>query len=185
MKNVRLVDDQGEQLGIMSLSDALKLAEENELDLVEVAPNSEPPVCRLLDYGKFRYVQNKKEKEARKTQKFTELREVRFRTRISKHDQDAKVKIMSKLLETGAKVKVSVMFRGREVTHPEIGMTLLRGVAEALKDEAKLEKTPSMEGRFMTIILTPNARKDIKPEDETLEELEEKEEQKEEELSSA
>ena len=131
---------------------------------MEVAPNSDPPVCRLLDYGKFRFVQAKKEREARKSQKFTELREVRLRTRIGLHDRLAKTKVISKLLDSGAKVKVAVLFRGREVTHPELGITLLRGIAEDLKEVAKLERTPAMEGRALSIILTPaNAVKAIKP----------------------
>jgi len=142
-------------LGLLAVADAIKLAQERELDLVEVAPNSDPPVCRLLDYGKFRYVQAKKEREARKSQKFTVLREVRMRTRIGLHDRLAKTKTISKLLDSGAKVKVAVLFRGREVTHPELGITLLRGIAEDLKEEAKLERTPTMEGRAISIILTP------------------------------
>ena len=148
-------------MGLLTVADAIKLAQERELDLVEVAPNSDPPVCRLLDYGRFRYVQAKKEKEARKSQKFTVLREVRMRTRIGLHDRLAKTKIISKLLGSGAKVKVAVLFRGREVTHPELGITLLRGVAEDLKEEAKLEKTPTMEGRAISIILTPAKAREV------------------------
>ena len=139
----------------MSTQDALKLARERELDLVEVAPQASPPVCRLLDYGKFRYMQTKRDREARKSQKNTMLREVRFRTRIGDHDREAKQRLVRKLLEEGAKVKVSVLFRGREITHPELGMNLLRKVAEGFKGEAKLEKAPGMEGRMMSIILSP------------------------------
>lgn len=139
----------------MSIRDALALARERELDLVEVAPNSSPPVCRLLDYGKFRYLQSTKEREMRKTQKTNTLREVRFRPRIGKHDIEAKERLVHKLLEEGNKVKVSVMFRGREMDHPEIAVNLLRQVHEAVKDDAKLEQSPNMEGRFMSIVLAP------------------------------
>jgi translation initiation factor IF-3 len=150
-----VIDENETQLGVLDTQDALKLARERDLDLVEVAPQAEPPVCRLLDYGRFRYMQAKKEKESRKSQKYTLLREVRFRPRIGQHDLDAKTRLVSKLLVEGAKVKVSVMFRGREMTHPELGMSLLRRVAASLKDTAKVESAPSMEGRFMGIILAP------------------------------
>ena len=131
------------------------MARDRDLDLVEVAPNSVPPVCRLLDYGKFRYLQSTKEREMRKTQKTNSLREVRFRPRIGKHDIESKERLVHKLLDEGSKVKVSVMFRGREMDHPEIAVNLLRQVHEALKEDAKLEQSPSMEGRFMSIILAP------------------------------
>lgn len=152
---VRVVDENGEQLGVMQTRDALALARERDLDLVEVAPNSAPPVCRLLDYGKFRYLQTTKEREMRKTQKGNVLREVRFRPRIGRHDIEAKERLVHKLLEEGAKVKVSVMFRGREIDHPELAVNLLRQVHDALKDGAKLEQAPNLEGRFMSIILAP------------------------------
>lgn len=147
----------------MSLSDAQALALQREVDLVEVAPAADPPVCRLLDYGKFRYAQAKKEREARKTQKATGLREVRFRPSIGQHDLDAKYRTIQKLLATGAKVKVSVLFRGRSITHPELGVGLLRRVAEGLQEEAKLERAPAMEGRMLSIIMTPIARPDGSP----------------------
>jgi len=152
---VRLVDDQGQQLGIMLTRDALSLAQERDLDLVEVAPNSDPPVCRLLDYGKFRYLQSTKEREVRKTQKASALRQVRFRPRIGAHDIAAKERLVKRLLDGGAKVKVNVMFRGREMDHPELGMNLLRRVTEDLSEGAKIEQPPSMEGRMMSIVLVP------------------------------
>jgi len=139
------------------------VAQERELDLVEVAPASDPPVCRLLDYGRFRYVQTKKEREARKSQKATGVREVRFRPSIGQHDLDAKYRTIQKLLATGAKVKVSVVFRGRSITHPELGVSLLRKVAEGLEEEAKLERAPAMEGRTLSIILVPISRRDGRP----------------------
>ena len=139
----------------MTLSDALTLAEEQELDLVEVAPTAVPPVCRILDYGKFRYEQSKRDRESRKGQKGQEMREVRMRPRTEGHDLDVKVRHARKFLTEGQKVKISVFFRGREITHPEFGATLLRRVAESLQEAAKLEKPPSMEGRAMTMILAP------------------------------
>ena len=160
---VRVVDDQEQQLGVMQLRDALALAVERDLDLVEVAPNSVPPVCRLLDYGKFRYLQTTKEREMRKTQKSNALREVRFRPRIGRHDIEAKERLVHKLLGQGAKVKVSVMFRGREIDHPELAVNLLKQVTEVLADEAKLEQAPALEGRMMSIVLAPAKAVPVKP----------------------
>jgi translation initiation factor IF-3 len=139
----------------MNLRDALTLAHERETDLVEVAPNSEPPVCRLLDYGKFKYAQTKKERESRKGQKSTELREVRFRPTTGAHDLETKTRTIQKLLAEGSKVKVSVVFRGRAITHPELGVGLLKRVSEGVQEQAKLERAPAMEGRMLSIILTP------------------------------
>ena len=156
---MRVVDSDGKQLGILNMADALSLAREQELDLVEVSPNAEPPVCRILDYGKLRYLHSKKVKESRKSQKSTNLREVRFRPNIGIHDLNAKTRKVKELLSEGAKVKVGVFFRGREVTHPELGMVLLKQVAEEVKDEARLDRPPTMEGRAITIILTPVAQK--------------------------
>ena len=142
----------------MPTRQAVQAAEERGLDLVEVAPSANPPVCRLMDYGKFRYVATRREREARKdskTKSSNELREVRMKTRIGEHDRSAKTRQVKRLLEEGSKVKVTVMFRGREITHPEIGMALLRLVAEDLADDARMEKPPAFEGRFLTMILTP------------------------------
>ena len=129
------------------------------LDLVEVAPNSVPPVCRLLDYGKFRYEATRKERESRKLSKTkvtNQLREVRMKTRIGVHDRLAKTRLVKRLLGQGSKVKVSVMFRGREIEHPQLGMELLRAVAGDLVDDASLERAPGFEGRMLTMILTPS-----------------------------
>ncbi len=142
-------------MGVMTTPQALSLAREHDLDLVEVAPNSDPPVCRLLDYGKFRYLQSTKEREMRKTQKTNSLREVRFRPKIGIHDIQAKERLVHRLLGEGNKVKVSVMFRGREIDHPELAVNLLKQVNDVLKEEAKLEQPPKLEGRFMSIILAP------------------------------
>ena len=150
-----MVAEDGTQLGVMPTRDAMALAREQDLDLVEVAPNSVPPVCRLLDYGKFRYLQSTKEREMRKGQKSHGMREVRFRPKIGQHDIDFKARLVKRLLGEGNKVKVSVMFRGREIAHPEIAVNLLRRVHDGLKEESKLEQAPNLEGRFMSIILTP------------------------------
>jgi translation initiation factor IF-3 len=155
---VRVVDEEGKQLGVMPTRQALEIAEQRGLDLVEVAPASAPPVCRLLDYGKFRYEATRREREARKGQKITGtsvVREVRLKTRIGEHDRLSKTRLVKKLLGEGSKVKVSVMFRGREITHPEVGMALLKLVAEDLINDALMEKTPSFEGRFLTMVLAP------------------------------
>ena len=146
-------------MGVMPTLEALRIADDRSLDLVEVAPAASPPVCRLMDYGKFRYEATRKEREARKVRKSkvtNELREVRFRTRIGAHDRSSKTRLVKRLLEEGSKVKVSVMFRGREIDHPELGMGLLRAVAEDLVDEALLERAPGFEGRWLTMILSPN-----------------------------
>ncbi len=155
----------------MPTRQALELAEERGLDLVEVAPGASPPVCRLMDYGRFRYEATRKEREARKEQKANasnELREVRLKTRIGEHDRSAKVRQVKRLLGEGAKVKVSVMFRGREITHPEVGMAVLKAVADDLGEDVLVEKTPSFEGRFLTMIINsagPNSRKRAKKEE--------------------
>lgn len=139
----------------MPLSQALELAREADLDLVEVAPMAVPPVCRLLDYGKFKYEQAKKERESRKVQHASVLREIRMRPKIDTHDLEMKARNAEKFLKGGDKVKVTVMFRGREMAHPEIGRAVLEQVAEKLKDISVIEKPPSMEGRFLSAILAP------------------------------
>ena len=157
-----MVDEKANQLGVMPTRQALELAEERSLDLVEVAPAADPPVCRLMDYGKFRYQATRKEREARRDQKqkhSNEVREVRFKTRIGAHDRSAKTRVVKRLLEEGSKVRVSVMFRGREITHPEVGMSILKLVAEDLVEDAMMEKAPSFEGRFLVMILTPMTTK--------------------------
>ncbi len=156
-KEVRLVGEKGEQLGIMPLQQAREVARKQNLDLVEVAANTVPPVCRLLDYGKYKYEQAKKERQARKSQKVSLLREVRLRPRIDNHDFEAKTRLVGKLLDGGDKVKVSVMFRGREITHPDIGWRLLQRMTESLKEAASLERQPSMDGKRMIMILSPVA----------------------------
>jgi len=158
-KEVRLVGDKGEQLGIMPVIQAREAARKQNLDLVEVAPTAVPPVCRLLDYGKYKYEQTKKEREARKSQKTSELREVRMRPKIGTHDFDAKARTAKKLLAEGDKVKVTILFRGRENTHPELGWRLLRRMTDTLNEEASMERQPVIEGRRMNIILAPVPQK--------------------------
>jgi len=159
VREVRLIDETGAQLGIVPIERALELAQERSLDLVEVAPQAVPPVCRLLDYGKFKYEQAKKENEARKHQKNVVLREVRMKPKIGQHDIDFKTRTAEKLLKAGDKVKVTVMFRGREITHPEIGRSLLDRVYEQLKDFSTIENPPRLEGRFLSMILAPGQPK--------------------------
>ena len=158
-KTVLVVDNKGNQLGELTTDKALEMATEKGLDLVEVAPSANPPVCRLLNYGKFRYEATRKEREARKASKTksnNSVREVRMKTRIGDHDREAKTRLVKRLLTEGSKVRVSVMFRGREVQHPQIGMALLKNVAEDLQEDALLEKAPSFEGRFLAMILAPS-----------------------------
>jgi translation initiation factor IF-3 len=156
-KEIRLVGDKGEQLGIMPLSQAKEMARKNNLDLVEVAPTAKPPVCRLLDYGKFKYQQAKKEQEIRKGQRVSLLREIRLRPKIGEHDFESKAKSVRKLLANGDKVKVSVIFRGREITHPELGWKLLQRMAETVGSAASLDRQAAMDGKRMDIILAPSA----------------------------
>ena len=149
--------EKGEQLGIMPLNEAWEVAEKRGLDLVEVAATAVPPVCRLLDFGKYKYEQAKKEREAKKGQKVQLLREVRLRPKIGDHDFEAKARLARKLLGGGDKVKVTVMFRGRENTHPEIGWRLLRRMTESLKEVASVDGQPAMIGTRINIVLSPLA----------------------------
>jgi translation initiation factor IF-3 len=150
-----LISETGEQLGTMPLYKARELAKERGYDIVEVAPQAVPPVCRLLDYGKFKYEQTKKEHEARKRQKSIFLREVRLRPKIGEHDIKFKIRTVKKLLDEGDKVKVSVLFRGREITHPELGKELLERVAKELEGAAIVERAPEMDARRMIMIISP------------------------------
>ncbi len=163
-QEVRLVGEKGEQLGIMPLSQAQETARKHDLDLVEVAPAAAPPVCRLLDYGKYKYQQAKKEQEMRKGQKISLLREIRLRPKIGIHDFEAKSRTARKLLADGDKVKVTVLFRGREITHPELGHKLLQRMTETLNESASMERQPIIEGKRMNIILTPVTKAKVKEE---------------------
>jgi len=172
-REVRLVGDKGEQLGVMPLYQAREVAEKAGLDLVEVAPTAVPPVCRLMDYGKYKYVQTKKEREARRSQKTVLLREIRLRPKIGEHDFDAKARTAYKLLEDGDRVKVTIMFRGRENTHPELGVKLIERMAETLKSVSVIEKEPMREGARLHAILAPSMAKATKPKEEPNEEPQE------------
>jgi len=157
-REIRLIDEQGAQVGIVALRDAIQMAEERGFDLVEVAPNAVPPVCRIMDYGKFRYEQSKKEREARKHQKQVELKEVRLKPKTDDHDIDVKAKQARKFLLGGDKVKFTLRFRGREIFHPDIGLKMLEGMAEDLRDISVVEQRPLMEGRVLSLLLAPNAK---------------------------
>ncbi len=151
---MRLVGEKGEQLGVFPIAKALDLARTNSVDLVEVAPTAVPPVCRMLDYGKYRYEQTKKERQSKKSQKISELKEMRLRPKIGDHDMEAKMRFIKKFLADGDKVKVTVMFRGREITHADLGYKLLQKVIQLLDGVGTVEKQPVMEGRRMFIIMT-------------------------------
>ncbi len=169
-KEVRLVGEKGEQLGVMPLYQAREVAKSHGLDLVEVAATAVPPVCRLLDYGKYKYEQAKKERESRRGQKIALLRQVRLRPKIGVHDFESKVRLTRKLLGGGDKVKVTVMFRGREITHPEIGWKLLQRMSESLKEVAGVEGRPLMDGRSVNIVLSPIATQKPKKVEEAIKE---------------
>ncbi|MEG0798584.1 MAG: translation initiation factor IF-3 [Acidaminococcaceae bacterium] len=156
---VRVTGDDGEQLGIMSGREALELALEQHLDLVEIAPNAKPPVCRIMDYGKYRYEQQKRDKEARKKQKTFDIKEVKLRPGIEDHDFEVKFKNAVRFLEDGDKVKVTIMFRGRELSHPELGQVLLTKMAAQLTDLAIIERAAKLEGKNMIMIVAPKLTK--------------------------
>jgi len=152
---VRLVDERGEMLGVVNRADALTRATEAGLDLVEIAANADPPVCKILDFGKFKYEEQKKKNEARKKQKVIEVKEIKLRPGIDDHDYDVKMRSMHKFIDEGDKVKVTMRFRGRELAHQELGMDVLMRVRDDLVEVAKIESHPRMEGRQMTMVLSP------------------------------
>lgn len=154
-REVRLVGTDGEQLGIMPLEEALALAREKNLDLVNIAPQAKPPVCRIMDFGKYKFEQSKREKEARKKQKTTSVKEVKMRPSIEHHDFQVKVRNAQRFLQNGDKVKASIIFRGREITHPELGRDLCKKFAEELQQICSVEKEPRLEGKNMVMILSP------------------------------
>ncbi len=152
-KELRIVADDGEQLGIMSSAAALQLAEEKSLDLVKIAPMATPPVCKIMDYGKFRFEQSKREKEAKKNQRVVDIKEIRLSLKIDTHDFDTKVDHAKKFLAAGDKVKVSIRFRGREMAHPNIGLANMARFAEACAELSTVEKPAKLEGRQMLMFL--------------------------------
>ena len=152
---VRVIMDEGDQLGVMQTHEAIRLAEEKGLDLVEISPRAFPPVCRIMDYGKFKYEQAKKKQQARKHASTVEIKEIKFRPKTEGHDMDFKVKHVRRFLEEGNKVRLAVVFRGREITHPQTGKNVLDRVVEATADLAGVEVIPNMEGRRMIMIIAP------------------------------
>ena len=158
-KEVRLIGSDGTMLGIMSAEQALALAEEQDLDLVKISPNADPPVCKIMDYGKFRFDQLKKEKEARKNQRVVEIKEIRMSPGIDTNDFNVKLRSAMKFLREGNRVKVTVRFRGREMAHTNIGEGLLRSFAEGCSEVANMEKNPKLDGRHMSIFLSPKKDK--------------------------
>jgi translation initiation factor IF-3 len=153
-KQVRVVADNGEQLGIMPSRDALKIAEERNLDLVKIAPQADPPVCKIMDYGKYRFEQSKREKEAKKNQHVVETKEIRLSLNIDKHDFDTKANHARKFLAEGNKLKVSIRFRGREMAHPDNGLVIMKQFAETLADCSTVDKQAKLEGRSMLMFMS-------------------------------
>ncbi len=155
VREVQLIDQEGQNRGVLSFFDAMQAAEEAGLDLVEIAPNSAPPVCKLLDYGRFRFNEQKKQNEARKKQKTVEVKEIKLRPGIDKHDYEVKMKAVQRFFEEGDKVKVTLRFRGREMAHQDLGLRLLERVKSETQEIAKVESEPQLEGRQMIMILAP------------------------------
>lgn len=164
---VRLIGSDGTQLGIFGLRDAQRMADDEGLDLVEISPNAEPPVCKIVDYGKLKYEQAQKAKLARKNQKRTEVKEMKFRPKIDKGDYETKKRHVIRFLEADNKVKITIMFRGREMAHPEVGLKILERLADDLGEIAVVESRPSMEGRNMHMMLGPIKKTAKKPKQET------------------
>jgi translation initiation factor IF-3 len=154
-RSVRLVDQDGNMIGVVTREEALRTAEAAGLDLVEVSPNADPPVCKILDYGRFKYEAQKKKNEARKRQKVIEVKEIKMRPGIDQHDYDIKMRSIRKFLGEGDKVKVTLRFRGREMVHQELGVRVLDRVREELGEEIKIEQFPKMEGRQLVMVMAP------------------------------
>jgi translation initiation factor IF-3 len=159
VREVRLIDEEGEQKGIVPTIEALKMAKERDLDLVEVAPNANPPVCKILDFGKYRFEQEKKLRDSKKNQKVLKVKEIRMQPKIGSGDLDTKAKHIKEFLSEGNKVKVTIRFRGRELAHTDLGLLVLDEVLKRLEDEYTIEKPAAMEGRFMSMYLNPKAKK--------------------------
>ncbi len=156
---MRVIDDDGSQLGILSKDDAIRSAQERGLDLVEVAPNADPPVCRIMDFGKYKYQQQKKQQEARKRQSVVQIKEIKVRPKTDEHDYQTKLKHVKRFLEGGDRVKVTVFFRGREIVHKDRGLLILNRVVQDTEDLAKVEQEPRSEGRTMNMLLVPAVKK--------------------------
>lgn len=158
-KEIRLIGQDGEQLGVMPTRQALEMAEEKELDLVKIAPTAKPPVCKIMDYGKYRFEQSKREKEARKNQKVISVKEVRLSPTIEEHDMQVRVRDCIRFLQNGDKIKASIRFRGRMITHSEVGLDVMNEFYDRVKDYAVQDRRPSTEGRTMTMMLSPKQDK--------------------------
>lgn len=156
-REVRLIDENGNQQGVVTIDVAIRMAEEADLDLVKIAPQATPPVCKIMDYGKYRFEQTKRDKEQRKNQKVVEIKEIRLSATIDQHDMEVKAKACTKFLKNGDKVKVSIRFRGRQAKHGEIGLAVMNTFFEMVKDNAAMERPAKQEGRNMTMALTPKA----------------------------
>ncbi|MDP9023114.1 MAG: translation initiation factor IF-3 [Actinomycetota bacterium] len=163
-REVRLIGPDGDQIGIVSLAEALQFARQREMDLVEVAPQAQPVVCRVMDYGRFKYQEAQRQKEARKKQSRIEVKEIKMRPKISDNDYSTKAGHVARFLKDGAKVRVTIMFRGREVTHPEIGKSHLDRLAEDMSDLATVESVPTVDGRNMVMVLAPRRERAKKEE---------------------
>jgi translation initiation factor IF-3 len=162
-KRVRVIGADNEQLGVLETVDAMKQAQEQGLDLVEVAPGADPPVCRIMDYGQYKYQQSKRQHEAKKNQKVVLLKEIKMRPRTEEHDFLFKLKHAQEFVEEGNKVKVTIMFRGRELSHQELGHKLMARFVDAIKDHAQVEAFPRMEGRMLTAVLSPKKKTGAEP----------------------
>ena len=158
-REVRVIDAEGEQRGVMTRDDAIRLAQESNCDLVEVSPNASPPVCRVMDYGKFKYEQNKRLQQAKKNQQQTQVKEIKFRPRTEDGDYQVKLRNLTRFLENGDKAKVTLRFRGREIVHRELGFELLTRVEKDLAEISVVEQRPKMEGRQMVMVLGPKKKK--------------------------
>jgi translation initiation factor IF-3 len=155
VKEIRVIGEDGEQIGVIPLAKGLEMAKKNNLDLVEVAPNASPPVCRIMDFSKYKYEQEKKERLARKKQKIVHIKEIKLKPNIEEHDYQTKLRHLKRFLDRGDKTKVTLMFRGREMAHVDIGRDLMNRLMKDLSDIAQVEKAPLLEGRFMVMIMTP------------------------------
>ena len=162
-RQVRLIGADGSQLGVRTLPDALAIARESGLDLVEVAANADPPVCKIMDFGKYKYEQDQRRKESRKRASNVVIKEMKFRPKIDSHDYDTKMKHVERFLEEGSKVKLTIMFRGREMAHPELGRRILEKVAERVAEIAIVESAPKQDGRNMVMVLNPIRKPKAKP----------------------
>jgi translation initiation factor IF-3 len=161
-REVRLVGHDGEQIGVKPLPEALHIAREHDLDLVEVAPNANPPVCKIMDFGKFKYEQDVRRKESRRKTSNVVIKEMKFRPKIDEHDYSTKTKHVERFLNEGSKVKITIMFRGREMAHPELGKKILDRIAEQVKDVGNVEAAPRVDGRNMLMVLAPVKKQEVK-----------------------